>query len=156
WCGSAVWSRSSSSAQITLHRRIVVRTPPAAAPTPPPGGRPVTTAPSTSPDPDRGDPGRSDAAAAGLAAYVEVMHRLLARGGFERPGNAAGAKRWAIDHIANCREAHGRPDRRNTVHVAGSKANGSVATITEAILREAIREAGGHTLLITSPDLHSA
>ena len=42
------------------------------------------------------------------------------------------------------------------MHVAGSKGKGSVATITEAILREAFAEAGGRTLLITSPDLHSA
>ena len=97
-----------------------------------------------------------------LAAYVQVMRRLLAHGGYERTGRAAEAKRWDIDHIVAYLDAHGRPDRRHTVHVAGSKGKGSVATITEAILREAIsresgsRGAGAHTLLITSPDLHSA
>ncbi|MSQ31022.1 MAG: hypothetical protein EXR64_03205 [Dehalococcoidia bacterium] len=87
-----------------------------------------------------------------LAAYAGVMRRLLARGGYERTGRAAEAKRWDIDHIVAYLEAHGRPDRRNTIHVAGSKGKGSVATIAAAILKEA----GAHTLLITSPDLHSA
>jgi dihydrofolate synthase/folylpolyglutamate synthase len=93
---------------------------------------------------------------ADLAAYVAAMRRLLAHGGYERTGRAAEAKRWDIDHVVAYLEGHGQPDRRNAVHIAGSKGKGSVATITEAILREAIREAGGHTLLITSPDLHSA
>ena len=93
---------------------------------------------------------------ADLSAYAAAMRRLLAHGGYERTGRAAEAKRWDIDHIVAFLDAHGRPDRRNAVHVAGSKGKGSVATITEAILREAIRDAGGHTLLITSPDLHSA
>ena len=93
---------------------------------------------------------------ADLAAYVAAMRRLLAHGGYERTGRAAEAKRWDIDHIVAYLDGHGRPDRRNAVHVAGSKGKGSVATITEAILREAIAAEGGHTLLITSPDLHSA
>lgn len=97
---------------------------------------------------------------ADLAAYVDVMRRLLAHGGYERTGRAAEAKKWDIDHVVAYLEAHGRPDRRNAVHVAGSKGKGSVATITEAILREAFAPMsggeGGHTLLITSPDLHSA
>ncbi len=89
---------------------------------------------------------------ADLIAYVESVRRLLAHGGFERTGDAAQARRWGIDHIADYLEAHGRPDRRPTVHVAGSKGKGSVAAITEALLRES----GEHTLLLTSPDLHSA
>jgi dihydrofolate synthase/folylpolyglutamate synthase len=97
---------------------------------------------------------------ADLAAYAAAMRRLLAHGGYERTGRAAEAKRWDIDHIVAFLESHGRPDRRNAVHVAGSKGKGSVATITEAILREAMRDAGsgagGRTLLITSPDLHTA
>ncbi|MGE3856374.1 MAG: folylpolyglutamate synthase/dihydrofolate synthase family protein [Dehalococcoidia bacterium] len=93
---------------------------------------------------------------ADLAAYVAALRRLLAHGGYERTGRAAEAKKWDIDHIVAYLDGHGRPDRRNAVHVAGSKGKGSVATITEAILREAIAAEGGHTLLITSPDLHSA
>jgi len=80
------------------------------------------------------------------------MRRLLARGGFERSGNAAEAARWDIDHILRYLDAHGRPDARPTVHVAGSKGKGSTAAMTEAILRAA----GEHTLLLTSPDLHQA
>ena len=92
-----------------------------------------------------------------LAAYVGAMRRLLARGGYERTGSAAEAKRWGLDHIVAYLDAHGRPDRRNTLHVAGSKGKGSVATIVEAILREALPPgSGARTLLLTSPDLHSA
>lgn len=90
--------------------------------------------------------------AASLAAYAEAAQGLLARGGFERTGNAADAKKWDIAHIEAWLQGRGRPDRRPTVHVAGSKGKGSVATLTEAILRHA----GAHTLLLTSPDLHSA
>jgi dihydrofolate synthase/folylpolyglutamate synthase len=88
----------------------------------------------------------------GVPAYVEAMRALLARGGFERTGNAAEARKWDIEHITTYLDGHGRPDRRHTVHVAGSKGKGSVATMTEAILRAA----GKHTLLETSPDLHQA
>ena len=104
------------------------------------GNRRVTTAPSE----------------ADLAAYADVMRRLLAHGGYERTGRTAEAARWDLDHVVAYLDAQGRPDRRSTVHVAGSKGKGSVATITEAILRAAISETGAHTLLITSPDLHSA
>ena len=91
-----------------------------------------------------------------LAAYADALRRLLAHGGYERTGRAAEAKKWDVEHIVAYLEATGRPDRRNAVHVAGSKGKGSVSTITEAILREAIAAEGGHTLLITSPDLHTA
>ncbi len=90
--------------------------------------------------------------ATSLAAYAEAARGLLARGGFERTGNAAEAKKWDIAHIEAWLTRRGRPDRRPTVHVAGSKGKGTVATLTEAILRHA----GAHTLLLTSPDLHSA
>jgi dihydrofolate synthase / folylpolyglutamate synthase len=87
-----------------------------------------------------------------FAAYANVVRAMLARGGFERTGNAAEARRWDIAHIVSYLTDHGRPDRRRTVHVAGSKGKGSAAVLTEAILRET----GEHTLLLTSPDLHSA
>lgn len=90
--------------------------------------------------------------AAALAAYAEAARGLLARGGFERSGNAAEAKKWDVAHIEAWLDGRGRPDRRPTVHVAGSKGKGTVSTLTEAILRAA----GAHTLLLTSPDLHSA
>lgn len=87
-----------------------------------------------------------------LAGYVAAMRRLLAHGGYERTGRSDEARGWGLDHIVAYLEAHGRPDRRLAVHVAGTKGKGSVATLTEAILRAA----GAHTLLLTSPDLHSA
>jgi dihydrofolate synthase/folylpolyglutamate synthase len=87
-----------------------------------------------------------------LRAYAGAMRRLLGRGGYERTGDPAEARRFRIDHVSAYLDAHGRPDRRHTVHVAGSKGKGSTAAIVESILRAA----GAHTLLLTSPDLHSA
>ncbi len=95
---------------------------------------------------------RMTADEAGLRGYIEAVRALLAHGGFERSGNAAEAAKWDIDHIARYLEAHGRPDARHTVHVAGSKGKGSVATLTASMLRAA----GRHTLLLTSPDLHQS
>ena len=87
-----------------------------------------------------------------LREYVTVMRDLLAHGGFERTGDVLAAKKWDIDHITRWLDAHGRPDRRRTIHVAGSKGKGSVASMAASILNAA----GAHTLLMTSPDLHSA
>lgn len=89
---------------------------------------------------------------ADLRAYAAAVRALLAHGGYERTGDTAQARRWDITHVAALLDRLGRPDRRRTVHVAGSKGKGSTATLTEAILRAA----GAHTLLLTSPDLHAA
>ena len=86
-----------------------------------------------------------------LAAYVAAGHRLLAHTGFERSGDPQQARGFRLDHVIRFLEERGRPDARATVHVAGSKGKGSTATMVEAILRAA----GGHTLLLTSPDVHS-
>ena len=90
--------------------------------------------------------------AAVLAAYAEAVRGLLARGGYERSGDPQEAKRFRVRHIEAFLEAAGRPDRRRTVHIAGSKGKGSTAAMVEAQLRAA----GAHTLLLTSPDLHQA
>ncbi len=87
-----------------------------------------------------------------LHAYVHAMRRLLGRGGFERTGDPNEARRFRIDHVNAYLDGIGRPDRRHTVHVAGSKGKGSTAAMVESILRAA----GTHTLLLTSPDLHQA
>ena len=91
-----------------------------------------------------------------LAAYVDAAKRLLAHGGYERTGNIAATRDWGFAHITAYLEAHAsegrRPDARPSIHVAGTKGKGSVATLAEAILHAA----GAHTLLMTSPDLHSA
>jgi len=92
-----------------------------------------------------------------LRAYAAATRRLLDHSGFELSGNAAEAKRWSIDHIRTYLERHGRPDARPTVHVAGSKGKGSIATMTEALLRAALPSGtGARTMLNTSPDLHAA
>lgn len=109
----------------------------------------------TSPVPADRPPDILDEAA--LLAYSAAVRRLLDHGGFERTGDVAQAKKWDFDHISRWLDAHGRPDRRFTVHVAGSKGKGSVASMVAAILREAARARGrGPVLLMTSPDLHSA
>lgn len=87
-----------------------------------------------------------------LAAYVTAIRGLLDRGGYERTGAVADARNWGREHITAYLDAHGRPDRRLTVHVAGTKGKGSTATIIDSMLRAA----GAHTMLMTSPDVHSA
>ena len=89
---------------------------------------------------------------AAIAAYIETVRGLLGRGGYERSGDPREAKRFRLPHIAAFLDAGGRPDRRPTVHVAGSKGKGSTAAMVESVLRAA----GAHTLLLTSPDLHEA
>ena len=91
-------------------------------------------------------------AAADLAAYADAVRGLLARGGYERSGDPREAKRFRIAHVEAFLDAEGRPDRRRTIHVAGSKGKGSTAAMAESVLRAA----GARTLLLTSPDLHEA
>lgn len=95
---------------------------------------------------------------ADLAQYAAAVRRLLDRGGFELSGRPAQAARWEIDHVRAYLDGHGQPDARPTVHVAGSKAKGSVATMTEAVLRASLpaSEGAARTMLYTSPDLHAA
>lgn len=87
-----------------------------------------------------------------LQRYADAVRALLAHGGFERTGDVSQARKWDFDHISRWLDEHGRPDRRRTVHVAGSKGKGSVASMTASILRAA----GARTLLMTSPDMHGA
>lgn len=87
-----------------------------------------------------------------LQAYVEAVRRLLAHGGYERTGDLSEQRRWGREHVTKLLDHLGRPDARNTVHIAGSKGKGSTAAMVESILRAA----GAHTLLMTSPDLHQA
>lgn len=114
------------------------------------------TTPQDNPDAPSTPPEQRAAAlglgAAAVRVYGEAVQGLLSHGGFERTGNVQQAKKWDVDHITAWLDANGRPDRRHGVHVAGSKGKGSVSALTEAILRAA----GAHTLLLTSPDLHSA
>jgi len=84
--------------------------------------------------------------------YTRALRGLLDRGGFERTGKTEESRRWRTEHISAYLDAVGRPDRRRTVHIAGSKGKGSTAAMTEAILRAT----GAHTLLLASPDVHSA
>ena len=89
---------------------------------------------------------------AAIAGYVEAVRGLLARGGYERSGDPREAKHFRLQHIERFLERAGRPDRRRTVHVAGTKGKGSTAAMVDSILRAA----GAHSLLLTSPDVHQA
>lgn len=93
-----------------------------------------------------------------LVDYVAAARRMLARGGYELSGQIVQAERWGISHIQDYLETHSHPERRSTVHIAGSKAKGSTAIMTEALLRAALPVSDGsaRTMLYTSPDLHSA
>jgi dihydrofolate synthase/folylpolyglutamate synthase len=93
-----------------------------------------------------------------LAHYATAVRGLLARGGYELSGRPAQAARWEITHVRDYLDAHGAPDARPTVHVAGSKAKGSIATMTEALIRASLPATPGsaRTMLYTSPDLHAA
>lgn len=84
--------------------------------------------------------------------YAEALRGLLARGGFERTGKTEETRAWRTEHIAAYLDRHLRPDRRRTVHIAGSKGKGSTAAMVEALLRAA----GARTLLLASPDVHTA
>ncbi len=86
------------------------------------------------------------------AAYAEAVRGLLARGGYERTGDPREAKRFRLSHVREYLDRAGGPDRRRTVHLAGSKGKGSTAAMAEAVLRAA----GARTLLLTSPDVHEA
>ncbi len=89
---------------------------------------------------------------AAIEAYVVAVRGLLARGGYERTGDPREAKRFRLTHIAEYLERAGHPERRRTVHIAGSKGKGSTAVMVESVLRAA----GARTLLLTSPDVHQA
>ena len=65
---------------------------------------------------------------AAVRDYVEAVRGLLARGGYERTGDPRDAKRFRVSHIEAFLEAAGHPERRRTVHVAGSKGKGSAAS----------------------------
>jgi dihydrofolate synthase / folylpolyglutamate synthase len=93
-----------------------------------------------------------------LRSYADATRRLLAHSGFELSGNTSEAERWDIGHVRAYLDRHARPDARPTVHVAGSKGKGSIATMTEALLRFALPAVPGaaRTMLNTSPDLHAA
>ena len=93
-----------------------------------------------------------------LVDYVAAARRMLARGGYELSGQIVQAERWGISHIQDYLETHSHPERRSTVHIAGSKAKGSTAIMTEALLRAAlpVNDGSARTMLYTSPDLHSA
>ena len=98
-------------------------------------------------------PGESD-----LRAYAEQLRRLLARRGLDRSRAGSFAERWSAGHIRDYLTREGQPEARPTVHVAGSKGKGSIATITESLLRAALPAVAGatRTMLYTSPDLHTA
>jgi dihydrofolate synthase/folylpolyglutamate synthase len=71
------------------------------------------------------------------------------RQSFESSGNREEAAEWKLSHIREYLDAKGRPDRRRTIHVAGTNGKGSTAVMLESIARAM----GAHTLLETSPHM---
>jgi len=83
--------------------------------------------------------------------YVEARHFLQRRDDWERTGSARDAARWDLRRMRSLLARLGDPHLgRRTVHVAGSKAKGSVAAMIASVLRAAGYAAG----LYTSPHLH--
>ncbi len=81
--------------------------------------------------------------------YVESLRYLYSLADFERSGRFADRK--DVEPVKALLEELGNPHLgRITVHIAGSKGKGSVAAMTESILRAA----GLKTGLFTSPHLH--
>lgn len=81
--------------------------------------------------------------------YVESLRYLYSLADFERSGRFA--DRTDVEPVKALLEELGNPHLgRITVHIAGSKGKGSVAAMTESILRAA----GLKTGLYTSPHLH--
>ncbi len=83
--------------------------------------------------------------------YVEALCLLQRRDDWERTGSASDAARWDLRRIRSLLVRLGDPHLgRHTVHVAGSKGKGSVASMVAAV----VRAAGESTGLYTSPHLH--
>ena len=83
--------------------------------------------------------------------YVETLRSLKRRDDWERSGSPDDAARWDLRRMHSLLARLGDPHLgRRTIHVAGSKAKGSVATMIASVLRAA----GAPTGLHTSPHLH--
>src|SRR4051812_39703410 len=81
--------------------------------------------------------------------YVEALSFLYSLADFERTGRFADRKDVA-PVLALLEELDNPHLGRHTIHIAGSKGKGSVAAMSESILRAA----GLTTGLFTSPHLH--
>jgi dihydrofolate synthase/folylpolyglutamate synthase len=83
--------------------------------------------------------------------YVEALRLLQRRDDWERTGSASDAARWDLRRMHSLLARLDGPHLgRRTVHVAGSKGKGSVASMIASVLQAA----GGSTGLYTSPHLH--
>ncbi len=83
--------------------------------------------------------------------YLESLRLLRQRDDWERSGSAADASRWDLRRMRSLLARLGDPHLgRGTVHVAGSKGKGSVASMVGAVLTEAGVSIG----LYTKPHLH--
>ena len=83
--------------------------------------------------------------------YLEALRELQRRDDWERTGGAADASRWDLRRMRSLLGRLGDPQLgRRTVHVAGSKGKGSVASMVASALRAAGETVG----LYTSPHLH--
>ncbi len=83
--------------------------------------------------------------------YLEALRLLQRRDDWERSGSARDAARWDLRRMRSLLARLGDPQLgRRTVHVAGSKGKGSVASMVASVLHAAGEPIG----LYTSPHLH--
>ena len=83
--------------------------------------------------------------------YIAALRQLQRRDDWERSGSAADAARWDLRRMHSLLARLDNPHLgRHTIHVAGSKGKGSVAAMTDSMLRAAVASTGLHT----KPHLH--
>jgi dihydrofolate synthase/folylpolyglutamate synthase len=83
--------------------------------------------------------------------YVEALRYLQRRDDWERTGSLADAGRWDLRRMRSLLARVGDPQLgRRTVHIAGSKGKGSVASMMASVLQASGERVG----LYTSPHLH--
>ncbi len=83
--------------------------------------------------------------------YVEALELLQRRDDWERSGSARDVARWDLGRMRSLLARLNDPHLgRRTVHIAGSKGKGSVASMIASVLQAA----GGSIGLYTKPHLH--
>ncbi|MDG1989735.1 MAG: Mur ligase family protein [Dehalococcoidia bacterium] len=83
--------------------------------------------------------------------YINVINKLSSRSNFEKDGQKLKDENWKITHIREYLNKNENFDKRNTIHIAGSKGKGSTAHFINGILLQSRK----NIYLFTSPDIHS-
>ena len=83
--------------------------------------------------------------------YIRIVKDLTNRSNFEKTGSKNKKQDWKVTHIKDFLNENGNFEKRNTIHIAGSKGKGSIAHFVNSILLETKKR----VLMYTSPDLHA-